>query len=453
MINDIYLNIVEKYILMEERKMFIGKGNQTVAVENEMKMLQGKIVDDIEGIDDVEAIISFLNELANVNMFFKGVQKYIVSKGYSRVELEAKELIKVVIELFQKNNVVEEKEGKKTTYVSRNTISNWLTKNPPIDSLQSRDNVFALCFALELDIYETIEFFLKYYQAIPFDLRRIEECVYYYALRNDLKFQETLILIKEYKGNLVLKNTSNERQNDSEFTRLALHRIETISSKEDFESFMKDNMVYFNSLNEGAINKLELEVAEAIRVVRENLGLSALFTECNKEIKNYDSLYTLPKDKEKASEPNKAINVKTILEYITGISKYQLDKDKEDKESYKLKKISQILSRMPSKMRLNLPNEVILGSILNRDADKLHNADAIRKCLILFKFFNFYMMCDNPEDYYDDFLAEINSCLESCGYFQMYLRNPYDCMFLLSAMQEDPIYSFQTIIDRYLDFS
>ncbi len=445
--------------------MIIESGNTTLLVEDQIRSMENTIIDN----DNVTDIVAFLSDIASQNMFERGVQKYTKEKGYTDVLLCGKELSKLVQDLFSKNNVVKAEDGKKEIFVSRQTITNWFVKGAPDDKVNTRDNVFALCFALKLSIKETIEFFLKYYQVIPFNLRRLEECVYYYCLSNGRTFIDARSIIGKLKGEIKVKSVANYKIQNEDYTKFALDVLPEKRNDAEFEMFVKENLSYFDTINEGAIRKVEAEYNESKKMISKDAQAMYELIKYNRSLngdsadKLYDDIY----DNISKIRTGDAVNVKSVLEYITGISHYQLAKE-DTKNKNKLKQINTLLKKMPQKIRINLPDEQRVGSILNRDPDKKHNADSIRKSLILFKFFNYYMQLSissnelndivyNSNNFYmdacEDFIQEMNTCLASCGYFELYARNPYDCMFLISARQEDPIFALQTIIDSYLDFS
>ena len=91
--------------------------------------------------------------------------------------------------------------------------------------------------------------------------------------------------------------------------------------------------------------------------------------------------------------------------------------------------------------------------------------DSIRKCLILLKFYHFWVTlelmmasgnaAENSQsdyaDYFDDFCEEMAQLLEECGYEELYERNPYDWIFLWASTTEQPLESFRGVM-RAIDF-
>ena len=63
---------------------------------------------------------------------------------------------------------------------------------------------------------------------------------------------------------------------------------------------------------------------------------------------------------------------------------------------------------------------------------------------MLLKFYNFYYEADNCDKYtiggnLMDFYEETNNVLASCGFAQIYLCHPFDCLLMYCANSYDPI--------------
>ena len=47
-----------------------------------------------------------------------------------------------------------------------------------------------------------------------------------------------------------------------------------------------------------------------------------------------------------------------------------------------------------------------------------------------------------------DFFDELNQTLISCGFAQLYMRHPFDCLILFCANSYDPIYTLHTLNEQ-----
>ena len=121
---------------------------------------------------------------------------------------------------------------------------------------------------------------------------------------------------------------------------------------------------------------------------------------------------------------------------------------------------------LPDIVKLNFPSKKTFSKILNRSQSEMSTSyDSIRKCLILLKFYHFWvtleLMMDSGNaaensqsdyaDYFDDFCEEMAQLLEECGYEELYERNPYDWIFLWASTTEQPLESFRGVM-RAIDF-
>ena len=121
---------------------------------------------------------------------------------------------------------------------------------------------------------------------------------------------------------------------------------------------------------------------------------------------------------------------------------------------------------LPDIVKLNFPSKKTFSKILNRSQSETSTSyDSIRKCLILLKFYHFWVTlelmvdsgnaAEDPQsdyaDYFDDFCEEMAQLLEECGYEELYERNPYDWIFLWASTTEHPLESFRGVM-RAIDF-
>ena len=82
----------------------------------------------------------------------------------------------------------------------------------------------------------------------------------------------------------------------------------------------------------------------------------------------------------------------------------------------------------------------------------------MRKALITAHFFRYWSDIDrNNELGYEDYIGEINEILTDLCYLPLYLKNSYDCFFMLCARTTDPIETyytvFQTIFNIYNNYN
>ena len=107
------------------------------------------------------------------------------------------------------------------------------------------------------------------------------------------------------------------------------------------------------------------------------------------------------------------------------------------------------LSKLPKRFRESLPNDVTLGKIINGDTASY---ELLRKTMMLLRFYNFYNDADNEDrdaiarnlmDFYD----ELDGLLLSCGFAQLYVRHPFDCLLLWCANSYEPIVTLYSVME------
>ena len=106
--------------------------------------------------------------------------------------------------------------------------------------------------------------------------------------------------------------------------------------------------------------------------------------------------------------------------------------------------------KLPKHFTESLPNDVNLGKIINGESITY---EVLRKALMLLRFYNFYSAAENVDtesirSNLMDFYEELNNTLISCGFSQIYVRHPFDCLLLYCANSYDPILSMHILNER-----
>ena len=293
----------------------------------------------------------------------------------------------------------------KSLGLSSKNISNWInankkgTRSDPQANNTSRDNIYKLCFALELNYEETKEFFSKVYLSRPFDGRNVDEAIYVYCFRHNKSYDD----FKRIKKEIVL----NEGKHSDGFvdnTAAFITRIEEIEDERELINFINNNSYFFGKRNQTALYEFNRLLSQA-KVVDNTSSNSELFKK------------------------------------MTAI-----DFRKRGKNGRPTFKNSSFLKMV----RLNFPSEEVFSKL--QQSDEKATYDAIRKSLILLKFY-IYASDEDNFGMFDDFKDETNDLLNECGYHPLYYRNPYDWIFLHCFKMEDPLDEFQSILEDmlYLD--
>ena len=89
--------------------------------------------------------------------------------------------------------------------------------------------------AMEMNVYETADFFIKYFLTIPFNYKDSVDAIYFYAFNNKKKYSDVVKLLNNLKENSSA-NTINKKN-----TRHIEQSILEIDNDEDLIKFLKNN--------------------------------------------------------------------------------------------------------------------------------------------------------------------------------------------------------------------
>ena len=343
-----------------------------------------------------------INEINSANLFKNGLIKRILELGYQGKKEDLSAVCNFICTKFKKNNITIEANGKPCT---RAYVNSWL-RNSPEDFGESRNHIYKLCFALEMNADQTGEFFLKRYLCRPYNFKNSDECVYYFCLNTGRSYNEAIKLINK------VEDLPNEKSTANVETRLMEFDISEIETEEDFLFYMLTH---------------RYDKKEQHQTIKKEIA--SLYEDCKK-------LSGITK-----TRANSAL-LRKILGY-----------DERDYESgFSMK------AKMPDAVKLNFPKLVSFSQIKNNSASD----DTYKKMLILLFFYKFYTSLKNnvikngTSEYeidlsgnFDEFEVMIDQLLDKCGYVQIYHRNPYDAFILSCAKQEDPLEFFKGMIDKY----
>lgn len=316
--------------------------------------------------------------------------------------------------------------------ISRQTLVNWLTKGMPSNTESGRENVYRLCFALQMNCRQTAEFFLKAYLERPFNYKEIHEAVYFFCMNNGLTYSDAVRIISTIECCDVVENPYAD-----DITEQIGARLAGIKTEEELVRYLIKNRSGFNVQNLSATNKIEELIESCYEIAP----------------KEYALTYPYAKD----------ITVGNIDELLSVIYGYNARAKEDGIDLYK-KTISK--SNFPKLIKQNWPDRERFQQIF----DKTASYDVIRRALIMLLFYDYFANAtvkekeaeerrrktgkveDIPcvaDGLFDDFEIEANTVLSECGYVQLYWRNPYDWMIGYCAMSHDPLRTLRDLIGEY----
>ena len=300
--------------------------------------------------------------------------------------------------------------------ISRQTLTNWLTKGRPSNTANGRENVYRLCFALQMNTQQTSEFFLKEYLERPFNYKDIHEAVYFFCLNNNLKYPDALRLLSTIESAKVVDNPFADN-----VTELIGEHLKDIKTEDSLVKYLLENRSGLTIQNQTATKKIERLIESCKTIAPKEYALS-YYTDKNITVDNIDEL----------------------LSVIYGYSA----RAKENAKPVFKKSINK--SNFPELIRRNWPQREQLQQILDK---KNASYDVIRRTLIMLTFYDFVAtaLVNNALEYgiFDEFTDEMNTILAECGYVQLYWRNPFDWMIGYCAQAPNPLDTLRDLIEEY----
>lgn len=345
----------------------------------------------------------------NFKTFGEGLTEFLVNNGFSGDTDSADEKT-----LYIKNKCCE-----KNIALNSSVVKKWFIDKRPVSSERSREAVYRLCFVLGLTAEETSDFFIKVYYECPFNFRIYNELIYYYCLNNGKSYADALDLTEKAK-----KLLENSVQNETiyEFTTGIGTDVKNIHTDTELLDFISKNSAEFYT---GNITSYRY----ASELIDECTELASKSCENKEDIRH---------------KTGRKGNIDLFIYVLFG----------EDILSYKKNKSFSKAAEFPELIKDNFPLKMNLSKIKNNQPVSY---EIMRKALIMLSFYSFYenlfqsndnTFCVLEEDF-AQFVCETNDLLYSCGYPTLYVRNPYDWLFMHCGYCEYPLEEFKNAVTRY----
>jgi hypothetical protein len=344
-----------------------------------------------ENAEDVASGITRAMELEARPVFLEGVSARLTQLG---VACTADDVELILTEIKSRYKEI-------LGFSCPRTVQEWIKGTTP--GVTNRKNNYDLCYALEMDFQQTAVFFQKNYLTMPFNVKSKVDAVFMYALYYKKPYSEVIELLEKSKGFVSQENAHTS-------TSQILAMILDIDDDEKFLRYLSEHCYD----NEQQFQLARSIITDEIKIVRTILL-------------RYEA------DRVLSPERLNSLTIEALLGY-----KYQSG-SKKAKDS-----------KLPKRFTESLPNDVTLGKILNSD---VASYDLLRKTLMLLKFYNFYYEAENSDPNtiggnLMDFYEELNSVLISCGFAQLYVCHPFDCLLLYCANSYDPIDTLYCVIQN-----
>lgn len=336
----------------------------------------------------------------------------------------------------------------------KKTLKNWFTGVSAPDA-KARRQLYELCFALSVSLEDICWFFNNVLFQRAFNCHQIEEAIYYYCFKNNYSYNHAQKLISEIQTVYTLADSKNPLARSAfdtvcpeRYTTEIMRQLELCSTDDELKQYLTQNKQAFlgNRMNQRAKENFQKMLAD----IRGNATDKEIASKIVNANTHERSMPDFPATKIMACSP---IMQELLNNYYQGV--YDFDEFTNHLKYHDVSSIAFMLECiygnavstkdicLPQNIRKNFPSEKIFSDLLN-NFDSTTNYDAIRKCLILLKFYHFWFFNrfnteDTPENLHHIYRAETDDLLAECGYDGLFEGNNYDRLFILCAGNSTPL--------------
>ncbi len=191
---------------------------------------------------DKNAVIAFLKDPNSFRSFSDGLKTLLEDIGFSGSD---DEMVKYIYDHLKATGIKMDKK----------TITSWVNgqSRPKIEP-KSRPKMYQLCFALKLSWQQTKWFFHHVYYDRAFNVRKIDEAVYYYAFKNQIDFQTANSIIQEVEE--APQPDVSDEDTTNNFTFAVQKRLDNIGSTAELREFLIRNKPQLSVWNQTAYRYL-----------------------------------------------------------------------------------------------------------------------------------------------------------------------------------------------------
>lgn len=352
---------------------------------------------------EYEEIIQFLNS-EDFRAYTDGLN-YVVGLKFPNDTLTPIERVK---------QCCKEKEIDIKDIASINTLKSWFNGGErPKKGDNERYKMFALAFALGLNVEETQYLLTKVYLDRAFNFRNYKELIFYYSLGKNYSYQQALLLIKKVS----FQDISVDK---TIHTATLLDKIEGINEDDELILYINSHFHNFNISNVTAKNTLEELISASKTVAREEMTLPEYIDDIDNK-RNIDN-----------------ISINQLYKFITA---QEMNKDFGTSSIFKN-------AELPKEIKINFPEAATFSK-------KEPSSDELRKMIIMLFSYEYWCKTQYPHLFnlsldskpdYDDYVTQLDVLLTTCGFSQLYAGNPHDWLYCYCAISSNPLDAFRQIL-------
>lgn len=373
-------------------------------MESYTELMQDAIYKEYDLVDDYEEAIAAFIERDELDRSFGQALSSFLEKncGY----IPESEPVETFLKKKIRGSSVDKSIGEK---IIRNSKS-WFAGNARAGS---REQLFALAFALGLNEEKTKMLFHKVYLDRAFDYRNADEIIYYYCLKNGKDWNDVIRLKSAIAG-----STST----DTDFT------VATQMIKTDIDN-----------------SKDDAELISYINHHKHNLSLKEVSAKKNLEYLIYGDKMALSIAQIEADGDDCYVGYdRSSLNFLYSVITMQNVAGEKGTQTLFTKEVT---SKFNSGVFRCFPEaKSLAGNNLSYEE--------MRKSIILIFSYWYWNKAEkaNKRIHIDDYVSELNGYLEDSGMPLMYPGNPYDWLFLrCTEVEELPLNSFRSVIGEIVE--
>lgn len=403
----------------------------------------------------VETAVSF-------RTFGEALTQFLVERGYTGKREDTAEKVKYIRSVFRKASVDEVPRNLKECFDGQARLA-------------KRKTAYAFCAAFHLSLEESEDFFRRIYLQRGFDCHRMEEAVWYFAVKNGLSWTESEQILSKIPHQDVLGTANGDSA--CFFTGDIVKRIDTFRNSEELIAFLIQHKEEFSCVH--------VTACRTIRQLWEKIGAAGgladrekadyLCNECRgkkrgcagRGCKKSDcSMHDLYYCGCQGCQCRKCScrlhtqasrSVWEIYQQIFGYSEGQIeqlsgDGGRKKTPSRSLAPVIKDSALLHVLAQEAFPDRQGLEAILRgeRKSDEL-----IRKTLILLLFYQYWtdkalrkrkQVYEAEPGEAEHCISRMNAYLEEAGYFPLYAGNPYDWLFLFASVDDAPLTALREIM-------
>lgn len=314
-------------------------------------------------------------------------------------------------------------------------IKKWFSEDKGI----SPDTAYQICFAFNLSVEGTRDFFRRVYFERAFDCHSITEAVYYYCMRNSLSYLEALAIISKMPK---AKTTAIKADKEILYTGTIVEFIDGVKNPDELVAYVSEHIEQFGYNNATATKHIqELWASLACKdglAYKEGLLLDKAF--------NFDFGKDFSRDDEYTIVTKDADSIWRIFAQIVGLDRRQTTQLGTNRT---LRPLLENNALLPALAEDSFPDRNGIEMIIK---GKHVSHERIRKILILLEFYACWAnttvahqnaLWESTKIDAERCIDKINRYLVEAGYPELYPGNPYDWIFMWAVKDAWPLVTFR----------